>query len=87
MNEGLVDETGYPIGQLYLAMRVEAKARKIDIFSTQFQNNRPLLLDLGVPVERIRTVTPQLIGTRFQTEYQGIPIDYDVGENIPKILA
>jgi len=86
MDEGLVDKTGYPIASLYHALRAEARARGINIFELKFRNNRALLLDLGVPPERIRTVVPQLICTRFQIEYQGIPSDYDKGINLPDVL-
>jgi hypothetical protein len=86
METGLVDRSGYPIGQLYMAVRFEAKARGIDIFSDKFQNNRTLFLSVGVPEKRIRTVTPQLITTRFIPEHKGIPIDVLNGIDVPEIL-
>lgn len=83
---GLVDLSGYPIGQLYMAIRFESKRRGIDIFSDKFQNNRILMMDLGIPEKRIRTVTPKLICTRFLPEYKGIPIDVLNGVNLPEVL-
>lgn len=83
---GLVDLSGYPIGSLYFALRCEAKARGVDLFSTTFQNNRQLFLDIGVPEKRIRTVTPQLTCTRLIPEYKNIPIDVLNGVNVPPIL-
>lgn len=87
MEAGLVDLSGYPIGQLYVAARMEAEARGIQLFSDTFQNNRPLFLDLGVPEKRIRTVTPKLICTNFTPVYKGILVDVLNGINIPEILS
>lgn len=87
METGLVDLSGYPIGSLYMAIRAEAEARGIQLFSDTFQNNRLLFLDLGVPEKRIRTVTPKLITTNFTPVYKGIPIDVLNGIDIPEILS
>lgn len=86
MDTGLVDLTGFPIGQLYLAIRVEARERGTDLHSDAFQNNRKLFLDVGVPERRIRTTTAKLICTRLAAEYKGIPIDVLSGINLPDVL-
>lgn len=69
-------------------IRFEARARNIDIFSSQFQNNRRLMLDIGVPEKRIMTATPQLICTRFLPEYTNIPINIfeDPAKYLPESL-
>lgn len=82
MENGLVDSSGYPIGQLYIAIRIEASKRHIDLLSDKFQNNRPLFLAVGIPEKRIRTTTPKLICTRLVPEYKNIPIDVLSGLNI-----
>ena len=86
METSLVDPSGYPIGQLYLAIRFEAASRHIELFSDKFQNNRPLFLALGIPEKRIRTTTPKLICTRLLPEYKNIPVDVLNGLNLPDVL-
>lgn len=85
MEFGFVDHTGYPLGQLYLAIRFHAKARGVDLHSIEFQNNRQLFLDLGIPEKRIQTASPILIATRIDPEYKSIPIDVMNGR-IPPLL-
>lgn len=87
VDTGLVDLSGFPIGSLYYAIRVEAKHRGINLLSDTFQNNRILFLDIGVPEKRIRTVTAKLICTRPLPEYELIPIDIELGINIPPMLS
>jgi hypothetical protein len=84
MEQGLLDYDGFPIGELHLAAREEAKARGFNLRSTEFRNNRQFFLDLGVPACRIRTVTPHIICSDFHTTYCGIPTDYSLGINLPK---
>jgi len=85
MDEGFVDDLGYPIGPLYFIIPYEAEARSIDYRSRNFEDNRLLYIDAGVPPTRIMTVSP-----RFQTirksESLGYPTDYDMGENLPPSL-
>jgi len=71
---GMLDYSGFPVGLFYIAARVEAKARGINLDSDTFTNNRQLFLDLGIPVRRIRTVTPHLIATPHPTETYGIEV-------------
>lgn len=87
MDIGFTDFTGYPIACIIHAMRLEAEARKIDLYSSDFQNNRKLFLDIGVPAERIRTVSPWLIATTDPPEFRGIKVDYKIGKNIPDQLS
>ena len=83
---GVCAYCGYPIGTYYLTARLEARERGINIFSSEFQNNRSLFLDLGVPENRLVSVTPYIITTRLLSEYAGIPVDVLNGHNIPPIL-
>ena len=86
MEEGLVDTQGFPVGELYYMLKYEAIARDINIYSTKFENRRPLFFDLGIPACRIMTATPQLICTQRFHEVAGIPSDYDKGLNLPEVL-
>jgi hypothetical protein len=86
MEEGLVTTQGYPIGDLYLMVRAEMKARGGDIRSLTFKNNRQLLLDLGIPPTQFMGTTSQLLSTPLAVERMGMPVDYDNGHNLPPPL-
>ena len=100
MESGIVTTQNYPIGDLYLMFRAAAaqsEPTKVppdpsssstpSPFSTEFVNRRALLLSLGVPECRIRSVTAQLVTSRRKCELIGIQSDLDRDPGVIKPLA
>jgi len=86
MDPGFLDNTGYPIGSLYFLLPYEAKARGLNLRSRDFQDNREIFIDLGIPQSRIMTVSPMFIATVRKSEVTGYTTDYDEGDSLPKLL-
>jgi hypothetical protein len=81
MGHNIVDSTGYPIGDLYMMFRM------MDTDSQAVRDRRELFAKMGVPKERMMSVTPVLLGHVDVAMAKKIPRDYDIGLNLPEILT
>ncbi len=88
MDEGLLcRSTGYPVGDLHLMARLQAKQLNDNLTSLEFKNRRRFFLDLGIPESQLRTISPILLTNIPYVEQAGIPTDYSLGKNLPPKLS